>query len=574
MIHFARYHAISLRHARSALVATIGLAVASFSPTWGQDRELETPAYNARGAGVSNDAREELPPPVVGGDEPQLRMPGEATPQPIRPGDSDLKRPAPRRDETPDLVVDVIIRGTRNEERARSLIRTRKEYDYSVETVQADQRRLIMSGRFRKAVPYVRDVEGGKVVIFEVVDRPMINDIKLIGNRKYADKSLIKKTGLKIGEPLTPYEVDEGRRRLEEHYRAQGYSKISVRVMEGNQTDDQKVVYMIDEGNFQRVGAVYFKGNTFVPDGVLRNKVTSLPPYLYLGWFRGKFDRSKIDEDVAKLTSYYRDYGFFKARIGREIEFDDEGRWATLTFVIDEGPRYKVRDIKIEGAEIFRTGPMVEAMKMKSNEYFRRGDMERDTDLLKDAYGSQGHVFADIVAEQRFTDEPGQIDMIYRVQEGEPWRVGDVVVHIAGEFPHTRRNVVLNRLSLRPGELIDIRQIRNSERRLEYSQLFETPQTAPGEDGPKIVVRPPELRDVGLASDPKKTRRRGQSPDDEGEHNDATKHTEVTGPPDYWNRLAERSLKAVPHVAPDRRREEVEVRPGQFEPAVERTEFR
>ena len=34
---------------------------------------------------------------------------------------------------------------------------------------------------------------------------------------------------------------------------------------------------------------------------------------------RGKVDRSKIEADVAKLTAYYRSFGFFKARIGREL---------------------------------------------------------------------------------------------------------------------------------------------------------------------------------------------------------------------------------------------------------------
>jgi outer membrane protein insertion porin family len=531
-----------------------------------QDRSIES----AQGDNPS-ESREELPPPFVGGDEPQLRMPDGAIPQPIRPNDFDLKRRKPGREVTPALVVDVIIRGTRNEERARSLIKTRKEHDFDVETVTADQKRLIMSGRFRNAVPYIRDVEGGKVVIFEVTDRPMVNHIHLIGNRKYSDRSLIKKTGLKIGEPLSQFEVDEGRRRLEEHYQAQGFSKIRVGVLEGDKPDDQGIAYIIDEGNFQRIGAVYFKGNSFVPDGVLRSKVSSLPPYLYLGWFRGKFDRSKIDEDVNKITSYYRDYGFFKARIGREIEFDEEGRWATLTFVIDEGPRYKVRDIKVEGAEIFHTSPLVEAMKMKSDAYFRRGDMQRDEEMLKSAYGAMGHVFADIAAEQRFTDEPGQIDMIYRIKEGEPWRVGEVNVFIAGEFPRTRRNVVLNRLSLRSGDLIDIREIRDSERRLEYSALFETPQTAPGSEPPKIVVRPPELRDVGLASDPKKSRRRGQSPDDNTLP--AAKTHADSGR--FWNKVATMPVLLPPppeQESPDAE-EPREVRPGQFSSASDRTEF-
>jgi outer membrane protein insertion porin family len=86
-------------------------------------------------------------------------------------------------------------------------------------------------------------------------------------------------------------------------------------------------------------------------------------------------------------------------------------------------------------------------------------------------------------------------------------------VRIAGEFPHTRDSVVLNRLALRPGDIIDMREIRAGERRLKASQLF---QTNPAEgDPPRIIVRPPDLNSVGGVAmvTAENTAVRGQSPD-------------------------------------------------------------
>jgi outer membrane protein insertion porin family len=84
---------------------------------------------------------------------------------------------------------------------------------------------------------------------------------------------------------------------------------------------------------------------------------------------------------------------------------------------------------------------------------------------------------------------------VYRVKEGDVFKVGEINVNIAGEFPHTRQTVVLNRLSLRPGDIIDTREIHNSERRLKASQLFNTdPQQG---DPPRITVRPPDFSSLG-----------------------------------------------------------------------------
>ena len=139
--------------------------------------------------------------------------------------------------------------------------------------------------------------------------------------------------------------------------------------------------------------------------------------------------------------------------------------------------------------------------------------MNRDVNTLRDVYGGQGYIFADVKAEPRFSfDDPGELDLVYNVTQGEQFRVGRINVHISGEFPHTRESVILDRLSIRPGDIVDIREVRSSERRLKASQLFETdPQS--GKE-PRVVIRPPELNDTrGIAQQQGPGTVRGQSPD-------------------------------------------------------------
>ena len=119
-----------------------------------------------------------------------------------------------------------------------------------------------------------------------------------------------------------------------------------------------------------------------------------------------------------------------------------------------------------------------------------------------------------IVPPSRYNPEvPGELDLVFRISEGAVFHVGNINVHIAGEFPHTKETVILNRLSIRHGDLVDSREIRNSERRLKASQLFITnPQEG---EPPRIVVREPAYTSVeGLAdSHPRGSAIRGQSPE-------------------------------------------------------------
>ncbi len=159
-------------------------------------------------------------------------------------------------------------------------------------------------------------------------------------------------------------------------------------------------------------------------------------------------------------------------------------------------------------------------LQMKNGEPLHMARMNEDLRELRDLYGSQGFIFADVQADPRFFEEPGELDLVYNISEGEQYRVGEIRVHIDGANPHTRRSVVLNRLSFVPGDVIDSREIRDSERRLKFSQLFRN--DAQRGIAPRIVVRPPESEQTSqIANTPLGPRRsatggtyRGQSPDD------------------------------------------------------------
>ena len=422
---------------------------------------------------------------------PLSALPGGPPPgaPPVRPG---------------ELVVDVIIDGNRatKDYDVQKYIHTRKDREFDPEVINGDVRRLVTSGLFRDVKTSWRQAEGGVVVIFHVEERPRIGQIKFLGNRGLSDKKLGKEIGLKVGEALNGYTAEESRRKLEELYRKEGYPQATVSLMEGDKPGDRDLVFLINEGQLQRIWWVTFDGNT-IPEARLETQIQSKAG---IGWylFGGKVDRSKIEADKEKLTAYYRSLGYFRARISAWPDTDEAGKWVTLRFVIDEGPRYKVRSVAVEGNKKFAAEPLLNFLAVKSGNYFNQAEMNKDLNTITDLYGSQGHVFADVQADPRFLEEPGQLDLVYRIKEGDVFKVSEVNVHVAGEFPHTRNTVVLTRLSLLPGDIINSVKVHESERRLKAAQVFET-NPAEG-DAPRIVIKPPDAMSLGPTV-------RGQEPD-------------------------------------------------------------
>jgi len=388
-----------------------------------------------------------------------------------------------------EQVVEVRIEGNRAISKARILnqIQTRAGRPFRKEIVEQDVRHLAQRGWFIDVRPFYQQVPGGRVVIFQVTERPVLRYVQYLGNEYVKDRHLAKETGLKVGDALDPYAIDEGRRKITEYYQERGYNRVRVTVLEGNKPSDQGAVYLIHEGKSQRIWRVSFVGNTIASDARLKTQIQSKPGFLWL--FQGQVDRGKIEADLQRLTAYYRSLGFFRARVGRQLRFNDDGSWLTLVFVIDEGPRYKIRDVSFIGNRKFSSEQLGGQLDLESGEYFNQSEMNHDVGLLRDIYGSQGYVFADINASPRTDETEPEIDLVYEIDEGRQYRVGQIRVHIQGDYPHTRRQAVLNRISLRPGDIVDVRELRRSERLLRASSIFEN-NPATGQ-APRIVFSPP-----------------------------------------------------------------------------------
>ena len=163
-------------------------------------------------------------------------------------------------------------------EKIKPFIRTREGRPFDKELVAEDVRRLDSSKMFVNIKTYFQNVPGGKIVIFEVLERPILLDVKFVGNERVSKKRLQKEAGLKAGDPLDPFAVEEARRKIEEFYRTDGYNKARVTLLEGDKPQDRRAIFLIDEGVKQKVQLVTFEGNTIASDARFARRFIRGPP--------------------------------------------------------------------------------------------------------------------------------------------------------------------------------------------------------------------------------------------------------------------------------------------------------
>ena len=164
-----------------------------------------------------------------------------------------------------------------------------------------------------------------------------------------------------------------------------------------------------------------------------------------------------------------------------------------MKFVINEGPRFKINDVQIIGNQYVIAESLRQRLELKSGDMFDGTIMRRDVGELTYGYGELGFIYAEVEPQTVMRDEANEVDLIYKINEGDRWKIGEIRVNIEGEPHLMRETTMLNLIDLREGDFIDRRTLELNTLRLERSQLLETnPQIA---DPPDIKVVPRDEAD-------------------------------------------------------------------------------
>ena len=377
-------------------------------------------------------------------------------------------------------------------------IRTRPGRYFDPDQLQQDVNELWKVKQIRRVSgPFIDRQEDGIVVTIQIIERPYIDKVQYIGNRGLTDKELATETGLSGGQPLDLHAVKMAKSRMEDLYSEKGFPKTEVTIIEGDELGDNDVIFLIHEDKKQKIYSVSFEGNEIASDSRLKSFIKMKPGILWV--FGGTSNRRELEQDRMRLETYYRSLGFFNARIGRELVEKDSGGWLSIHYIINEGPRYRIRNVSFIGNEKYSSAELQSVLKLKPKDSmpeFNVSKMNLDVRRLQDLYGSEGYVFADVQAEPRFLEEPGMLDLVYNISEGQQYRVGEINVVIEGEYGITQRQVIFNRLGMRPGDLFNTRLMREAEARLKRSQLFADGSAASPGAPPRVTLKTPEPQEL------------------------------------------------------------------------------
>lgn len=369
-------------------------------------------------------------------------------------------------------VRDIKIEGLERvePETVLSYVDVKKNAVASEEKLNESLKQLYATGLFEDVS---LNVKPDGLLIIKVSENPIINKVLFDGNDKVDDEMLETEVQLKPRSTFSRSKVQEDVQRILEVYKRSGRYAVVVdpQIIKRDQ-NRVDLIFNIDEGPLAAITKVNFVGNTHYSDDDLANEIMSKESRWYRLFSSSEnYDAEKTNYDKELLRRFYLKRGYADFRVVSAIaELSPDKKSFVLTFVIDEGKRYKVSDIEIvSDIPEVNTSALTKDVQFSAGDWYNADAVEKSITALTDELGKKGFAFVDVEPELEKDTATGDIKVVFHIREGQ--RIFVDRINITGNT-RTADKVIRREFRIEEGDAFNVSKIKDSRKNVENLNYF------------------------------------------------------------------------------------------------------
>ncbi|MES2989113.1 MAG: outer membrane protein assembly factor BamA [Pseudomonadota bacterium] len=352
-----------------------------------------------------------------------------------------------------------------------SYTRLRVGTEYTNEVVDQAIKDLLASELL--ADVQIEGVDTGNLVI-RIRENPVINRVIFEGNKRLKQEKIDKEVKLRPRQIFTRTSVRADVARIIELYRRQGRFAANVEPkmvsLDQNRVD---VVFEINEGPKSKVRQINIIGNEVFSDGKLRGEMATKQARIQSIFSSNtSYDQDRLAYDQQKLRQFYLTEGYADFRVISAVaELTPDKKDFIITYVVEEGPRYKFGPVTVDSAiRDFDDKKLAEAVPIKEGQWYNAKAVEDTVEQLSETAGIFGYAFADVRPDFQRDKEALTMTMNFRIAEAN--RTYIERIEITGNR-QTQDKVIRREFRVAEGDAFNTFLVKRSQDRINSLGYFQ-----------------------------------------------------------------------------------------------------
>ena len=375
-----------------------------------------------------------------------------------------------------DIRIEAIGRVPISAEQVLANIASRVGKDLDRAALTADIRQLQQSKAYSYAEVRVEDaasLQGGVVLVYRVSARPKIRRLSIDGADYMGNKKIREWLDLQAGDRADNALLGERSQTVREKYRKDFFPNAKVSwtfTPVPDRPEFTDVAITVAEGKRAVVRKILFEGN----DHVSRRDLLEVMTQKQSTWLSfitndGIYEPGNVLADRELIRNVFMDRGYLAARIGVPTYEYVSSKKIDITYPVDEGPLYTLRDWRTRGAGLIPAADVESGVTAVRGKTASLGEIRRSAQTIRDWYGSRGYIKTSVAPRIALDTNAATAAVTYDVREGSLAYIRNI--EIRGNSK-TKDKVIRREISVAPGDVWNEPRIRSSENRIRNLNYF------------------------------------------------------------------------------------------------------
>lgn len=311
-------------------------------------------------------------------------------------------------------------------------------------------------------------------LVVVVKERQRLDGVEIRGAHAVKEKKILEKLDIEKVEAVDDEFVARAISVIKDLYRQENRHKASVAselVPHPHNPDTVKLILTINEGPQTVIRKVMFKGNKKIPSRKLASVIFTREQWLMSMMDKsGTYNPEMFELDKHRIEYFYQNQGYLNAKvIDVSVDKQKDDTVFDITFHIDEGDRYYVRYLHMNGDAEVSEDTLRERIFLEEGEPFSREKLEASIASMRSLWGNKGYLYADVYPHMEPIESTKEVDITFAAEKGNKITVKRI--DITGNHI-TKDDLIRRQFTFQEGDVITTRDMEMSKDKVQFLSYF------------------------------------------------------------------------------------------------------
>ncbi len=312
------------------------------------------------------------------------------------------------------------------------------------------------------------------IITIKVSEKPIVNKIEFIGNKKLPSSSLTSELQTKEKKVLSKEDLFFDQQRLKFIYLKTGFLNSNLDIyskdVKGNKVD---IFFDIKEGEVGKIGKIILRGNNdFTKKELINNTSIRDSGGIRLFTSKSNYDEQKIQLIQEELRTFYLQRGYVDFALkSLSSTFSGKDDFFNVYLSITEGPKYRINNItftsEIEGFKNIEAQKDIAKLikSLKSTKFYNESEVFTLKQAIEYKLSLAG--YATTIVEKQISTDPAKklVNINFAIKQTDKLYINKIT--IVGNSK-TNDNVIRRELLIHEGDVYNVALIRDSIQNIRY----------------------------------------------------------------------------------------------------------